>query len=77
MQWDAFEYDAPMSKRPLSRQTAIRLPADLLDRLEALAESMTRELRFPVSRSDVTRRALEMGIDAIERERKGARHGKA
>jgi predicted transcriptional regulator len=49
--------------------TSIRLDADLIDRLDRLAESMSdRAGGAPVNRSSAARVALERGIDALESE---------
>jgi predicted DNA-binding protein len=54
-----------------TRQTAFRLPEDLLERLDAYAAKLTRELPgLQVNRADAVRRLLEM---ALEREGLGAK----
>jgi predicted DNA-binding protein len=46
-------------------QTAIRLPDPLLERMEKMAERLSKG-SFPITRADVHRRALEMGMAQLE-----------
>ncbi len=51
--------------------TSIRLDAEILDRLDRIAEAMTaRAAGAPVNRSTAARVALERGLDALEAELK-------
>lgn len=63
-------------KAPAVAQTALRLPADMLDRADALAPLVAadpeRAGTGAVNRSDVLRLALAKGMAALERQyRKG------
>lgn len=52
-------------------QVAIRLPQDLLDRADRLAERMAKDpLTRGVKRSDVLRAAIEAGLATLERKAK-------
>jgi predicted DNA-binding protein len=46
-------------------QTAIRIPNSLLERIDKLAERISKD-SFPLTRADVHRRALEMGMAQLE-----------
>jgi len=60
--------------RMATRQTAFRLPEDLLDRVDAYAVKLARELPgLGVTRADAVRRLLEQ---ALEREGLGAKGAK-
>ena len=46
-------------------QTAIRLPDELLERIEKIAEHMSKA-GVPITRADVHRLAVEQGIERLE-----------
>jgi len=48
-----------------SIQAAIRIPDSLLERIDKLAERISKD-SFPLTRADVHRRALEMGMAQLE-----------
>lgn len=51
--------------------TSMRLDADLVDRLDRVAEAMSeRAAGLPVNRSNAARVALERGLDVLEVELK-------
>jgi predicted transcriptional regulator len=52
-------------------QTTFRLPPDLLDRLDRIAERWTKAGPVPVNRSDVVRVLLTRGVEQEEK-----RHGR-
>lgn len=54
----------------MAEQTHItaRLPADLLDRVEAYRQKMERMNRQPVSRASALRALIDAGLEAVERE---------
>lgn len=43
-------------------QIVVRLPADLIERLDAYADRLGRELSIKVSRNDVMKKLLEEGL---------------
>lgn len=54
-----------------TKQTAFRLPADLIDRLDKRAAKFTRRTGIETSRADLVRAYLEMGLeltDLVERD---------
>jgi hypothetical protein len=53
--------------KPPTTQTAIRLPSDLLPRLDRIAEKWTKAGPVPVTRSDVLRALLLRAVEAEER----------
>ncbi len=48
------------------RQITLRVPADLLDRADALVETMPLPGDLPQSRSNILRMAMEIGIRELE-----------
>lgn len=50
-------------------QTAIRLPETLLDRVDKVAKRMS-EPGFTVTRSDIIRQAIFIGVERLETEKK-------
>lgn len=56
----------------LSKQIAIRLPPEMLDRLDAYAAHMTEQTpgRLPATRADAVRSLLSDGLAAFEQSRK-------
>jgi hypothetical protein len=61
-------------KTPSVAQTALRLPADILRRADALIPALSRTPTFAalgrVTRSTVLKLALMHGLDALEQEHK-------
>lgn len=67
------ERDPPMTRKPL---TAVRLADDMLERLDALVPVLAATPEGAagnVSRSYVLRRALAIGLDALEEQYPSAR----
>lgn len=62
---------APMESTTDEVPTSIRAPRALLDRADVIADRITTATGAKVSRSAVLRRALELGIAALESEMKG------
>lgn len=58
-----------MSKEETSIQTGIRLPESLLDRIDKIAETLSSP-GVEVTRSDVHRKALFLGVEQLESARK-------
>lgn len=55
-----------MNDKPARQvQTAIRLPEPLLERIDKLAENMSKA-GVPITRADVHRLAVEQGVDRLE-----------
>lgn len=55
-----------MSKPDHQTQTAVRLPDPLLARIDKLAERMSAP-GMPVTRADLIRGAIHLGIDLLEK----------
>jgi hypothetical protein len=51
-------------------QIVARLPADLIERVDAYAERLGEELSITVSRNDAIRKLLEEGLAAQHRRKK-------
>jgi hypothetical protein len=62
---------------PNDTQTGLRLPVDLLKRVDEVTDALNRDpetaLRGGMSRSDVMRLALVRGLEAIEKQSKNKR----
>lgn len=57
-------------RRPNDRQTAFRMPSELVARIDAFASRMAEKSPgVRVSRADATRRLLHLGLDAVDGER--------
>jgi predicted DNA-binding protein len=54
------------TKQERQTQTAIRLPDSLLERIDKIAERMSKSTGIRTTRSDVHRLAVEQGVNKLE-----------